>query len=157
MYVYWFLINFRQYPICVQRSLARGCKGLHIKTVFQWCVFFYVRLRTCAQYASMNEFTCSEHSVRIRRSKKRSTGNNPKAQHRRPSFPWQVPWKLSLLVCTMNNVFFQQFSLKSFNCSCVHAAEQVFLDLKPRHTDDQVFLDKFFLDKPVYQLLVCTT
>ena len=25
--------------------------------------FFYVRLRTYAQYASMNEFTCSEHSV----------------------------------------------------------------------------------------------
>ena len=23
--------------------------------------FFYVRLRMCAQYASMNEFTCSEH------------------------------------------------------------------------------------------------
>ena len=32
---------------------------------------------TCAQYASMNEFTCSENSVRIRRSKKRSTGNQP--------------------------------------------------------------------------------
>ena len=28
-----------------------------------------------AQYASMNEFTCSEHSVRIRSSKKRRTGN----------------------------------------------------------------------------------
>ena len=39
--------------------------------------FFYVRLRTYAQYASMNEFTCSEHSVRIRTSKKRSTGNQP--------------------------------------------------------------------------------
>ena len=38
---------------------------------------FYVRLRTYAQYASMNEFTCSEHSVRIRRSKKCSTGNQP--------------------------------------------------------------------------------
>ena len=25
----------------------------------------------------MNEFTCSEHSVRIRWSKKRSTGNQP--------------------------------------------------------------------------------
>ena len=25
----------------------------------------------------MDEFTCSEHSVRIRRSKKRSTGNQP--------------------------------------------------------------------------------
>ena len=25
----------------------------------------------------MNEFTCSEHSVRIRKSKKRSTGNQP--------------------------------------------------------------------------------
>ena len=39
---------------------------LRLKAVFQWCVFFNVRLRTCAQYASMNEFTCSEHSVRIR-------------------------------------------------------------------------------------------
>ena len=28
--------------------------------------FFNVRLRTYAQYASMNEFTCSEHSVHIR-------------------------------------------------------------------------------------------
>ena len=36
-----------------------------------------LRLRTYAQYASMNEFTCSEHSVRIRRSKKRSTRNQP--------------------------------------------------------------------------------
>ena len=34
-------------------------------------------LRTFAQYASMNEFTCSEHSVRIRRSKKRITGKQP--------------------------------------------------------------------------------
>ena len=32
-------------------------------------------LRTCAQYVSMNEFACSEHFVRIRRSKERSTGN----------------------------------------------------------------------------------
>ena len=24
--------------------------------------FFYARLRTCAQYASMNEFTCSEQT-----------------------------------------------------------------------------------------------
>ena len=39
--------------------------------------FFYVRLRTCAQYVSMNEFTCSEHSVRIRTLKKRITGKQP--------------------------------------------------------------------------------
>ena len=47
--------------------------------VFQCYVFFYVRLRTYAQYVSMNEFMCSEHSVqvRIRRSRKRSTGNQP--------------------------------------------------------------------------------
>ena len=38
--------------------------------LFSSDAFFYVCLRTCAQYASMNEFTCSEHSVRIRRSKK---------------------------------------------------------------------------------------
>ena len=39
-------------------------------------LFFQVRLRTCAQYTSMNEFTCSEQSVRIRtvRIKKRLTG-----------------------------------------------------------------------------------
>ena len=42
--------------------------------------FFYVRLLTYAQCASMNDFTCSEHSVRIRRSKKTSTGNNPKTK-----------------------------------------------------------------------------
>ena len=35
------------------------------KAVFQWCVFLRTRLRTYAQYGSMNEFTCSEHSVRI--------------------------------------------------------------------------------------------
>ena len=55
-----------------------------------------VRLRTYAQYASMNEFTCSEHSERIRRSKKRSTGNQPYVSARKalshsdiflPSFP----------------------------------------------------------------------
>ena len=40
-------------------------------------MFFYVRLRTYAQYASLNEFTCSEHFVCIRKSKKRSTGNQP--------------------------------------------------------------------------------
>ena len=34
--------------------------------------FFYVRLCTCAQYALMNEFTCSEHSVRIRIGKKKN-------------------------------------------------------------------------------------
>ena len=39
--------------------------------------FFYVRLRTYAQYASMNEFTCSEHSVRIHRLNKRITGSQP--------------------------------------------------------------------------------
>ena len=38
--------------------------------LFSSDAFFYVRLHTCAQYASMNEFTCFEHSVRIRRSKK---------------------------------------------------------------------------------------
>ena len=27
--------------------------------------FFYICLRTYVQYASMNEFACSEHSVRI--------------------------------------------------------------------------------------------
>ena len=35
------------------------------KCCFPVMRFFYVRLRTCAQYASMNEFTCCEHSVRI--------------------------------------------------------------------------------------------
>ena len=39
--------------------------------------FFNVRLRTYAQYASMNEFTCSEHSVRIHRLNKRITGSQP--------------------------------------------------------------------------------
>ena len=43
--------------------------------LFSSDAFFYVRIY--AQYASMNEFTCSEHSVRIRRSKKRITGKHP--------------------------------------------------------------------------------
>ena len=34
--------------------------------------------RTYAQYALMIEFTCFEHSIRIRTSKKCSTGNQPK-------------------------------------------------------------------------------
>ena len=38
--------------------------------------FFYVRLRTYAQYASMNEFTCSEHSVRIYVRKKNASLEN---------------------------------------------------------------------------------
>ena len=38
--------------------------------------FFYVSLRTCAQYASMNEFTRSEHSVRIRIRKKNTSLEN---------------------------------------------------------------------------------
>ena len=32
-----------------------------LKAVFQRCVFF-TYVHTCAQYASMNEFTCSEHT-----------------------------------------------------------------------------------------------
>ena len=39
--------------------------------LFSSDAFFYVRLRTCAQYASMNEFACSEHL------KKRITGKQP--------------------------------------------------------------------------------
>ena len=42
---------------------------------------FYVRLRTCAQYASMNEFTCSEHSVRIHTLKNASLENSLKTTH----------------------------------------------------------------------------
>ena len=47
--------------------------------------FFYVRLRTYAQYTSMNEFTCSEHSVPTYvyvGKKKRSTGKQPLVSHR---------------------------------------------------------------------------
>ena len=40
-----------------------------------FCSDAFVFSRTYAQYASMNEFTCSEHSIRIRMSKIRSTGN----------------------------------------------------------------------------------
>ena len=40
--------------------------------LFSSDAFFYVRLRTCAQYASRNEFTCSEHSVRIYVRKKKT-------------------------------------------------------------------------------------
>ena len=43
-----------------------ACFDVWTKGCFPVMRFFYVRLRTCAQYASMNEFTCSEHSVRIR-------------------------------------------------------------------------------------------
>ena len=51
--------------------------GLYLRLFSSGAFFSYVRLRTHAQYASMNEFTCSEHSVRMRRSKKRSTGKQP--------------------------------------------------------------------------------
>ena len=43
-------------------SLADGNR--YLKAVFQW----YVLLRTCAQYASMNEFTCSDHYVRKKKT-----------------------------------------------------------------------------------------
>ena len=36
---------------------------IHVLRLFSSDV---LSLRTCAQYASMNKFTCSEHSVRIR-------------------------------------------------------------------------------------------
>ena len=45
---------------------------LRSQSCFPVVRFCYVCLR---QYASMNEFMCSEHSVRLHRSKKRSTGN----------------------------------------------------------------------------------
>ena len=47
--------------------------------------FFYVRLRTCAQYVSMNEFMCCEHS------KKRSTGNQPLGTFTFPYFNCRSP------------------------------------------------------------------
>ena len=55
--------------VCIEKSEEE-----HLR-LFSSDAFFYVGLPTYAQYASMNEFTCSEHSVRIHRSKKRSTGN----------------------------------------------------------------------------------
>ena len=45
--------------------------------VFQSNVFFNVSLRTYAQYAPMNEFTCSEHSVRIVGRKNAALEINP--------------------------------------------------------------------------------
>ena len=54
--------------------------------------FFHVRLRTYAQYESINEFTCSEHSVRTRRSRKRSTGNQPLAVKRKTE-RWESLWR----------------------------------------------------------------
>ena len=59
------------------RYLDNGVQKHEIRLFSSDAFFFYVRLRTYAQCASMNEFTCSEHSVRIRRSKRRSTGNYP--------------------------------------------------------------------------------
>ena len=56
------------------RGTIRGSKNLLTAACFLVMRFFTY---TYAQYASMNEFTCSEHSVCIRRSKKRSTGNQP--------------------------------------------------------------------------------
>ena len=54
--------------ICTKNTdfLTEFTSEFYLKAVFQWCVLLYVRLRTCAQYTSMNEFTCSEHYVRIR-------------------------------------------------------------------------------------------
>ena len=40
-------------------------------------IFFLPTFTYVCQYTTKNEFTCSEHSVSIRMSKKRSTGNQP--------------------------------------------------------------------------------
>ena len=53
--------------------------GLRLKAVFFSDAFFLRKFTYTiyAQYASMNEFICSERFVRIRRSKKRNIGNQP--------------------------------------------------------------------------------
>ena len=56
--------SFEQQHFLVNIPLLNFRKG-SLKQ-FSSDAFFYVRLRTCAQYASMNEFAYSEHSVRIR-------------------------------------------------------------------------------------------
>ena len=43
----------------VKFKIPKGC--------FPVMHFVYVRLRTYDQYAPMNEFTCSEHSVYVRK------------------------------------------------------------------------------------------
>ena len=50
------------------RCLALGSSLGTIKAVLQSDAIFYVRLRAYAQYASMNECMCSEHSLRVYRS-----------------------------------------------------------------------------------------
>ena len=68
MYICIYVYNAMR--ICVTcLYLSKGCFP-----VVRFFTYVYVR---DAQYASINEFTCSEHSVRIRRSKKRNTGNKP--------------------------------------------------------------------------------
>ena len=62
-----FYIVLRPQGIMEQMKTLRKRHRVHIA---QGCFLvmrsFYVRLHTCAEYVSMNEFTCSEHSVRIR-------------------------------------------------------------------------------------------
>ena len=62
------LENSKQYKNAGKRFRVHGVLRLF---------FTYVYVRMLNKYALMNEFTCIEHSVRIRRSKKRSTGNQP--------------------------------------------------------------------------------
>ena len=51
----------------VKQNLKLVVRTFIFKGCFPVMRFFYVCLRACAQYGSMNEFTCSEHFVRIRR------------------------------------------------------------------------------------------
>ena len=58
---------------CVKDAVVEVCRRISFALLgcFPVIRFFNVRLRTYAPYASeMIEFTCSEHSVRIRTSKK---------------------------------------------------------------------------------------
>ena len=77
-----------------------------------FCSDAFVFSRTYAQYASMNEFTCSEHSVRM--SKIRSTGNQPLAMQDRGV-------KLRLLMAQSLVIFF-------FSAASLFANETSFWD-----------------------------
>ena len=65
-----------QYTVVYNKKLKPFIEVYYFR-LFSSDVFFYIHLHTCmcAPYASMNKFTCSEHSVR---KKTRITGKQLK-------------------------------------------------------------------------------
>ena len=85
-----------------------------VRAVFQWCVFF-TYIYKYAEYASMNEFTCSEQSLRIRRSEK--------TQH----------WKSTLSLvpnsdCSIVTHFLLLFEFECMTPTCLQRMPKIYMD-----------------------------